>query len=93
MDLVALPLSNPLMPNQAQLVGAADVRMYAAGETINVPATGAMTIIRAGWAQVNPNDPEAVAKALAVTVADPSGAPGSSPAVVPAVQPSDANPS
>lgn len=67
MKLVALPLAHPLTPEQVERIGgAAEVRMYRAGETIIVSPAVAMTIIRAGWAQVDPNDQRAVAATLAV---------------------------
>jgi hypothetical protein len=75
MSLVALPLAHPLTADQVEQVGGSDVRVHTAGETIFLPSAGAMTLIRAGWAQVDPNDQQAVAAALAVTQ-DPAAAHG-----------------
>lgn len=82
MKLVALPLAHPLTPEQVERIGgAAEVRMYQAGETIIVSPAVAMTIIRGGWAQVDPNDQRAVAAALA---AAPPETPAAEAAAVPA---------
>lgn len=78
MNQVALPLAHPLTPEQVERAGGADVRMYRAGDTIILSPAAALTVIRAGWAQVDPNDQAAVAAALAVTPPD-AGATAATP--------------
>lgn len=67
-DTVSLKLAHPLTADQAAKVRAKTVKDYGAGDTIAVLREDAQAIISAGFAQVDPADADAVAKALKVDV-------------------------
>ena len=75
---VVLKLAHPMNEHQAGMVGA-ELKPYGPGDEITVGANAAMTVINAGLAQVDPQDGQAVAKALASHPDDGgSGTPGAS---------------
>ena len=88
-DTVTLKLAHPLSADQAKSVGA-EPRQYAPGDDVTVPVNSAMTVINAGYAQVDPADGDAVRMALGpaapdgtATASPPPGVPATSPPAVP----------
>jgi hypothetical protein len=84
-DHVTLLLAHPLSPQQATMVGA-EPKQYRPGDEVIVPLSTAMTVINAGYAQVDPADAAAVAAVLQGRHAGPDGASdptGSPPTVLP----------
>lgn len=62
--MVTLTLAHPLNAQQAERLHAKDVKDYTPRDKIIVPVGDAISIINAGFAAVDPDNPDAVQSAL-----------------------------